>query len=301
MRVAFSLNSRTSRLAAAVAFTVSLAIPFFVVAQEPTPTPPSVNVTQEPGPPKRIPRQQALSSSAVDGIVREQVSEGVYRPVATARIQLKNLQTGQPLSLLTGGDGAFRIVPVVPGSYELDVQAAGYATFHVTSLAADANEVLTLEITLVPATMVEMKSPLPCRRRPPRHLVPIANSAIASIPTPTTSWNSRPMCCRPLPTCSTPCPIAGRSNSRTIVATPRRANTFMSSRVGTTRSTAIASRAMNQSGQRCWASRSSSISPAPLRPFLMGAACPLPAASAPRNPAARDFLATAISSSSIRH
>jgi hypothetical protein len=161
MCVASSLNSRTSRLAAALAFTLPIAIPCFVAAQQPKPAPPSVNVTQEAGPPKRIPRQQALSSSAIDGIVREQVSEGVYRPIAAARIQLKNSQTGQPLSALAGGDGSFRILPVVPGSYELDVQAVGYATFHIASLAANANEVLTLEITLIPAAMLEMNSRLP--------------------------------------------------------------------------------------------------------------------------------------------
>ncbi|HXR33827.1 MAG TPA: carboxypeptidase-like regulatory domain-containing protein [Verrucomicrobiae bacterium] len=118
-------------------------------------------MTQEAGPPKRIPRQQALTSSAVDGVVREQVSEGVYRPVAGARIQLKNLQTGQMLFAQAAGDGVFRIVPVVPGSYELEAQAADYAAFRVASLAANANEVLTLEITLVPATVVEIRSRLP--------------------------------------------------------------------------------------------------------------------------------------------
>lgn len=161
MRVASSLNSRTSRLAAAVAFTLSFVLPFLVAAQEPLPAPPSVNVTQESGPPKRIPRQQALTSSAIDGIVRENVSEGGYRPIAAARIELKNLQTGQSISLLAGGDGAFRIVPVAPGSYELEVQAAGYASFHAASLAAHANEVLTLEITLAPATIAEVNSRLP--------------------------------------------------------------------------------------------------------------------------------------------
>jgi hypothetical protein len=161
MRVAFSLNSRTSRLRPAIIFATSLAAPIFAAAQEPKAAPPSVNVTQEAGPPKRIPRQQALTSSAVDGVVREQISEGVYRPVAGARIQLKNLQTGQVLSAQAAGDGVFRIVPVVPSSYELEVQAAGYAAFRVAALAANADEVLTLEITLVPAVMVELRSRLP--------------------------------------------------------------------------------------------------------------------------------------------
>jgi len=84
MRVAFSLNSRTSRLRPAIVFTFCLAAPIFAAAQDSNTTPPSANVAQEAGPPKRIPRQQALTSSAIDGVVREQVSEGVYRPVAGA-------------------------------------------------------------------------------------------------------------------------------------------------------------------------------------------------------------------------
>lgn len=161
MRAAFSLNSRTSRLRIAIVFTISLASPIFTAAQKLETAPPSANVTQEAGPPKRIPRQQALTSSAIDGVIREQVSEVVYRPVAGARIQLKNLQTGQLLSAQAAGDGVFRIVPVVPGSYELEVQAAGYETFRIALLAANANEVLTLEISLVPSAIAEVRSRLP--------------------------------------------------------------------------------------------------------------------------------------------
>jgi len=161
MRVAFSLNSRTSRLRHAIVFTFFLAGPLFAAAQEPEITPPSASVAQEAGPPKRIPRQQALTSSAIDGVLREQVSENAYRPVAGARIQLKNRQTGQMLSAQAAGDGVFRIVPVVPGTYELEVQATGYAAFRAASLAANANEVLTLEITLVPVAKGELQSRLP--------------------------------------------------------------------------------------------------------------------------------------------
>src|SRR5271157_6651076 len=161
MRVAYSLNSRTSRLRPAILITFCLAVTRFAAAQEPETAPHSVNVTQEAGPPKRIPRQQALTSSAIDGVVREQVSEGVYRPVAGARIQLKNLQTSQMLSAQAAGDGLFRIVPVVPGSYDLEVQATGYAAFRVAALAANADEVLTLEISLVPSAIAEVRSRLP--------------------------------------------------------------------------------------------------------------------------------------------
>lgn len=161
MRVAFSLNSRTYRLRPAILFTFCLAVTLFAAAQGPETASPSVNVTQEAGPPKRIPRQQALTSSAIDGVVREQVSEGVYRPVAGARIQLKNLQNGQMLSAQAAGDGVFRIVPVVPGSYDLEVQATGYAAFRVAALSANANEVLTLEISLVPSAIAAVRSRLP--------------------------------------------------------------------------------------------------------------------------------------------
>jgi len=121
------------------------------MAQEPTAPPASSEQqTHEAGPPRRIPRQQALTTAALDGTVREQVSEGVMRPVGGVRIQIRNVQTGQANTTLTTGEGVFRLLLLPPGGYELWAEAEGYEALTIASLSLNANEVVTLEIRLVP-------------------------------------------------------------------------------------------------------------------------------------------------------
>jgi Carboxypeptidase regulatory-like domain len=112
----------------------------------PSQAPPKIS--QETGPVARIPRQQALTFAAIDGVVREKVSEFATRPVAGARISLKNLQNGELNSHKLSAEGVFRIVPLMPGNYALHVEAEGYAPFHLNSLSLNPNQVVTLEIFL---------------------------------------------------------------------------------------------------------------------------------------------------------
>jgi hypothetical protein len=116
---------------------------------------------REAGPPRRIPRQQALTTAALDGTVREKVSDAATRPVAAARIQLRNLQTGQVSSTLTNGDGVFRMVLLPPGGYELRVEADGFEPLAIATLSLNANEVVTLEIHLAPNGVAAVHSRLP--------------------------------------------------------------------------------------------------------------------------------------------
>ncbi len=143
-------------LALAALFSVSS------LAQSPvSPQTPSVKISIEPGPPKRIPREQALTTAALDGSVRVQGPQPASRPVAAARLQLRNTQTNQQISAVASGDGVFRIFPLPPGSYELRVEATGYSWLSIPALSLNANEVLTLEILLVPSSTTEMRSRLP--------------------------------------------------------------------------------------------------------------------------------------------
>lgn len=131
-------------------------------AQSPlSPQTPSVKTSTQAGPPKRIPREQALATAALDGSVREQISPSASRPVAAARLLLRNTQTDQKSSTAASGDGVFRIFPLPPGSYELRVEAAGYSSLSIPSLSLRADEVLTLEILLVPSPTADMRSRLP--------------------------------------------------------------------------------------------------------------------------------------------
>src|SRR5258707_15755759 len=67
------------------------------IAQQPASLPPGSSQQQshEAGPPRRIPRQQALTTAALDGTVREQVSDATGRPIGGVRIQIRNMPTGQ--------------------------------------------------------------------------------------------------------------------------------------------------------------------------------------------------------------
>ena len=122
---------------------------------------PSVKISIETGPPKRIPREQALATAALDGSVRVQAPKSASRPAAAARLLLRNKQTNQQISAVASGDGVFRIFPLSPGSYELRVEAAGYSSLSVPELSLNANEVLTLEILFVPSSAPEVGSRLP--------------------------------------------------------------------------------------------------------------------------------------------
>jgi len=122
---------------------------------------PSAKISTEPAPPKRIPREQALTTAALDGIVREQVSPSDLRLIAGVRLSLRNTQTNQSIPVISSGEGVFRILPLPPGVYELSVEASGYSSLLIPILTLNANEVLTLEILLVPSTNVEFRSRLP--------------------------------------------------------------------------------------------------------------------------------------------
>src|ERR1700681_130629 len=109
----------------------------------------------------RIPQQQASSTAAVDGVVRSKTAAGSGKPIPGAQLTLRNLQTGQRFTSTANGEGLFRIFPLAPGHYELNVDAAGAENFVLHDLALEPNEVVTLEISLLPAGIAESASRLP--------------------------------------------------------------------------------------------------------------------------------------------
>ena len=117
--------------------------------------------TREAGPARRIPRQQALTTAALDGTVREQTTDSAVRPVAGARIQVRHLTTGAVTTAMTAGDGVFRLLLLLPGAYEFRAEADGYEGLTIGNLSLNANEVVTLEIHLVPNGVAAVRSRLP--------------------------------------------------------------------------------------------------------------------------------------------
>jgi hypothetical protein len=122
---------------------------------------PSVAISRESGAPQRIPREQALTTAALEGTVREKSQRTDSRPIAGARILLQNVKTRQEVSALSSGDGVFRLFPLSPGNYELRIEAAQFSVFAISSLSLSANEVVVLEIYLSPSASMESSSRLP--------------------------------------------------------------------------------------------------------------------------------------------
>lgn len=117
--------------------------------------------SSEQGPARRIPRQQAQSTAALDGLVRDAGSAGASLPVASADLALRNLQSGQNFSTSASAEGVFRLFPLPPGHYELRVEAKNHLPFVLPDLSLQANEVVTLEISLVTIAAIEALSRIP--------------------------------------------------------------------------------------------------------------------------------------------
>ena len=163
MRSFFSRNSRCIfRTTGSAAVLLSISLPGVAASgNQQSGSPTELQKSTETGPQQRIPRQQALTTAAVHGVTREAISPNESRPVAGAQLSLRNLQTAQVLRAFSSGEGLFRILLLPPGHYEFRVEADGYATFAIPDLPLNANEVVTLELSLNAAASAESRSRLP--------------------------------------------------------------------------------------------------------------------------------------------
>ncbi len=78
---------------------------------------------------QRIPRQQALTTAAVDGVLREIVSTNEMRPVAAAQLTLRNLQTGQIARSASSAEGVFRVLLLSAWALRISRRSRGIRPF----------------------------------------------------------------------------------------------------------------------------------------------------------------------------
>src|SRR4029077_18333196 len=117
--------------------------------------------SREAGGQLRLPRQQAQTNAALDGVIRSGPASGGQIPVPGATVQLRNLSSNSTRGYSANGEGVFRIFPLVAGDYSLLVHAQGYFSFSLEKITLHANEVLTLEISLLAQPSAEVRSRLP--------------------------------------------------------------------------------------------------------------------------------------------
>ena len=94
---------------------------------------------------QRIPGQTAKKQGALEGAVRD----GGKKPVIAANVILRNIETGQERKKSSDAEGVFRFIDLLPGQYQLKIDAQGYESFREDGIRVDAGGVLIREITLV--------------------------------------------------------------------------------------------------------------------------------------------------------
>src|SRR6266853_3137943 len=72
--------------------------------------------SSESGGQLRLPRQQAQTNAAVDGVIRSGPA-GAQVPVAGATVELRNLRSDLTTEYSTNGEGVLRILPLLHGDY----------------------------------------------------------------------------------------------------------------------------------------------------------------------------------------
>src|ERR1041385_3952896 len=90
-------------------FVCSALLIFFAWRAQPAAAP-EARQSRETGPPVRLPRQQAQSSAAVDGVVRSALA----LPVAGAALTLRNDTSNAMVQVTANGEGIFRAFPLAP-------------------------------------------------------------------------------------------------------------------------------------------------------------------------------------------
>jgi hypothetical protein len=79
---------------------------------------------------------QAVSAQTVEvGILKGKVTNPSGSPIANAKITITSLATAQARSAATDADGDYQFENLSPGNYRLEVDAAGFQTLGVASLA----------------------------------------------------------------------------------------------------------------------------------------------------------------------
>lgn len=87
----------------------------------------------------------ALFAQTATSIVQGKITNSSGSPIAMARVTVTNVQTSQSQTAVTNADGDYRFDNLPPGSYRLEVDAAGFQTLEVGSASATAGSTVLNE------------------------------------------------------------------------------------------------------------------------------------------------------------
>jgi hypothetical protein len=92
-----------------------------------------------------------LGAAGISGAVTDQQNAAVVG----ADVMVKNKATGQTHRTKTGGDGVYRLQNLPPATYEVRVEARGFAAAVVNTVEARVGEVPTVNLSLRVSTAAE--------------------------------------------------------------------------------------------------------------------------------------------------
>jgi outer membrane receptor protein involved in Fe transport len=90
----------------------------------------------------------ALGQSTTAGAIGGAVSDQSHAMVASAKITVQNLGTHEQKIGMTDSFGNFRIIALIPGQYEVNVEAPGYASYRTSGVVVEIGRVAELKIGL---------------------------------------------------------------------------------------------------------------------------------------------------------
>jgi hypothetical protein len=96
-----------------------------------------------------------LFGQAISGTVVGTVRDASGAIVQSAKVTAKNTATGIVLSTVSNNDGNYTIPNVLPGSYDLSVQMAGFNTAVAQDNAVRVQETTRVDVTLTPGNITQ--------------------------------------------------------------------------------------------------------------------------------------------------
>jgi len=104
----------------------------------------AAQTSTQSAPERRIPRQQAPQTAAIQGWVRDESGHGI--PAVT--VTLKRVSGGEARQVATDAGGIFRLLDLKPGEYEVICESAGWESYRSVPLRVSAGEVAMVAIAL---------------------------------------------------------------------------------------------------------------------------------------------------------
>lgn len=90
----------------------------------------------------------ASATMAQNATLTGTVTDASGAPVAGANVTVKSPETGAVRSGATGDAGAYRVVEVQPGHYEVTVEKSGFKVVHFGDVVFTVSQILTLDVKL---------------------------------------------------------------------------------------------------------------------------------------------------------